>query len=446
MSNRCVVTLIMAAVAWPAWAAGGWPAVVVATGTPAEDVPAVQAAVDRGGSVHLVGTFDFGDGGRVLLNKDVAITGDVDASGTPVTTILGGDWTFFTPMPATVPPTERGPKVSVRSIHFRQSRGASIHLPYSGGADISGNKMTELRRRPFTTFFRRAGVIIGPRDAATTPQGGPETRIHPMLVTGNISVTDNVMDVGGSDPTTTSGVGAFINLTSGADVYVARNRVTGCTRNCLDVIDIALDTEGNGGAVIEGNTLITGVAGIPIPTPGTPNGIVVGFNFNPTLMNDPAVVAPTLVSNNYVELHGKVFQGSTGIVAFGRDVVAEGNTVVIDSEIDIGAGILIRGMDVAILHNRFLGTGQNAIRFDSPTASGFTGAIDCLALGNNVSQLEATEATYLFRTGSTDNTIVGNGGTVIDLGTGNRVTGAAPVAGGVGHDVADEMGDGRFSD
>jgi hypothetical protein len=461
LARGFVVTLFMAVAVWPSWAAGEWPPAVIVygTGSPDVDVPAVQAAVDQGGSVHLVGTFDFGDSGRVLLRKDVAIAGEVDASGAPITTIKRGDWTFFTPMPdcptsaptfpscpTTLPPTQPGPKVSVRGIHFTQSRGAPIHLAYSGGADISGNKMTEIRRRPFTTFFRRAGVLIGPRDAAFLPDGRPETRIFPMLVTGAISVTDNIIDVGGSDPTTTSGVGAFVNLTAGADVYVARNLVTGCTRNCLDTIDIALDAAGNGSTVIEDNTLITDVSGIPIPTPGTPNGIVVGFNFNPGLMNDPAWVAPTLISNNYIEVRGQVFQGSTGIVVLARDVVAEGNTVLIDSAIDIGAGMLIRGIDVAILHNRFLGTGGNAIRFDSPTATGFSGAIDGLALGNNVSRFEATHATYLFRPGSTDNTIVGDGGTVIDLGTGNRVTGAAPMEGGVGRDVADEMGDGRFSD
>lgn len=439
-----VSLLITAIVMWPSWAAGG--SRVVGTGNPAVDVPAVQAAVDRGGRVHLVGTFDFGDSGRVELRKDVAITGEVDASGSPTTVINGGDWTFFAPMDP-FPPTRPGPKVSVRGIHFKQSRGAPIHLAYSGGADISGNVITDIRRRPFTSFFRRAGVLIGPRDAASEPGSGiPSTVIFPMLITGAISITDNVIDVTGSDPTTTSGVGTFVNLTAGADVYVARNEVTGCTRNCLDVIDIALDAAGNGSAVIEDNRLITAASGIPIPTPGTPNGIVVGFNFNPRLMNDPSVVAPTLISNNDIEVHGAAFQGSTGIVVLARDVVAEGNTVLIDSAIDIGAGMLIRGKDVAILHNRFLGTGQNAIRFDSPTATGFSGAIDGLALGNNVSGFEATHATYLFRPGSTDNTIVGDGGTVIDLGTGNRVTGAAPVKGGVGRDVADEMGDGRFSD
>ncbi len=83
-------------------------AVVVGQGNPSIDVPAVQAAVDQGGSVLLVGTFDFGDTGRVVLSKDVAISGEADSSGAPTTTVIGGDWTFFSPLPATLPPSEAG--------------------------------------------------------------------------------------------------------------------------------------------------------------------------------------------------------------------------------------------------------------------------------------------------------------------------------------------------
>jgi len=408
-------------------------AVVVGQGNPSIDVPAVQAAVDQGGSVLLVGTFDFGDTGRVVLSKDVAISGEADSSGAPTTTVIGGDWTFFSPLPATLPPSEAGPKIRIQSIHFRQPLGAPIHLAYCGGANIRGNKVTEIRKRPFTTFFRRAGVLIGPRDAAVT------TRIFPRLITGSIKVTDNEVDLAGPDPTMTSGIGVFINLTDGAEVYVARNTVTNCTRNCLDILDNALDSESHsrGSVVIENNTLVTGVTGIPMPTPGTPNGIVSGFNFNPALMNNLDVVAPILVSDNHVEVHGQAFNGPTGIVVLAGFSHVEGNTVVIDS--GIGAGMLIRGVNGAILRNRILGSGVNAVRFDAPSGT-FTGAIDTVAVGNNISGFAASQADYLFRAGSRGNTVVGNSGTVLDLGTNNRATGQAPVKGGVGGDVSDAAG------
>ena len=408
-------------------------AVVVGQGNPSIDLPAVQAAVDQGGSVLLVGTFDFGATGRVVLRRDVAISGEADSSGAPITIVIGGDWTFFSPLPATLPPTQPGPKIRIQSIHFRQPLGAPIHLAYCGGANIRGNKVTEIRKRPFTTFNRRAGVLIGPRDAAVT------TAIVPHLVTGSIKVTDNEVDLAGPDPTITSGIGVFINLTDGAEVYVARNTVTNCTRNCLDILDNALDSEGRGSVVIENNTLTTDVTGIPIPTPGTPNGIVTGFNFNPAVMNDPAVVAPILVSDNYVEVHGQNFSGSTGIVVLAGFSHVEGNTIVINSTTGIGAGMLIRGVSGAVLRNRFLGGGVNAIRFDAPSGM-FTGAIDTVAVGNNISGFAASQADYLFRAGSRGNTVVSNSGTVLDLGTDNRATGQAPVKGGVGDDVADAVG------
>ena len=408
-------------------------AVVVGQGNPSIDVPAVQAAVDQGGSVLLVGTFDFGDTGRVVLSKDVAISGEADSSGAPTTTVIGGDWTFFSPLPATLPPSEAGPKIRIQSIHFRQPLGPPIHLAYCGGANIRGNKVTEIRKRPFTTFFRRAGVLIGPRDAAVT------TTIFRHLVTGSIKVTDNEVDLAGPDPTITSGEGIFVNLTDGAEVYVARNTVTNCTRNCVDILDNRLDSEGRGSVVIENNTLITGVTGIPIPTPGTPNGIVTGFNFNPALMNDPAAVAPILVSDNHVEVRGQEFSGSSGIVVLAGFSHVEGNTIVINSATGIGIGVLIRGTDGAVLRNRILGGGVNAIRFDAP-AGLFTGAINTVAVGNNISGFAASQADYLFRAGSRGNIVVGNSGTALDLGTNNRATGQAPVKGGVGDDVSDAVG------
>ena len=40
----------------------------------AQDVQAVQGAVDKGGAVLLKGTFDFGPKGKVTIKNDVAVT------------------------------------------------------------------------------------------------------------------------------------------------------------------------------------------------------------------------------------------------------------------------------------------------------------------------------------------------------------------------------------
>jgi hypothetical protein len=85
---------------------------VSGTGDPAKDVPAVQAAVDGGGTVTLRGSFDFGERGRVLVRRDVNIVGVEGAS------IHGGFFTFYSPVPEVLPPTVPGPKVAIRNIHF----------------------------------------------------------------------------------------------------------------------------------------------------------------------------------------------------------------------------------------------------------------------------------------------------------------------------------------
>ena len=85
--------------------------VVVGTGDPARDVPAVQAAVDLGGVVLLEGTFDFGThaGNHILVpgrvgsaqddkgkstvfvcRRDVTILGETDDRGNLLTTIRHG--------------------------------------------------------------------------------------------------------------------------------------------------------------------------------------------------------------------------------------------------------------------------------------------------------------------------------------------------------------------
>jgi hypothetical protein len=77
---------------------------VTGTGDPNVDVPAVQAAVDQGGSVVLRGHFSFdkppttpaGSNYKrmVTVSKEVAISGHHDANGhMPI--IEAGDWPFL---------------------------------------------------------------------------------------------------------------------------------------------------------------------------------------------------------------------------------------------------------------------------------------------------------------------------------------------------------------
>ena len=195
-------------------------AVVVGQEDSAIDVDAVHAAVDQGGRVLLLGTFDFGGDGRVLLHRDVAIRGEADASGRPITTITGDDRPFCAPAPAGVPPAQIGPVISVERIQFLEPAGGPIHLAYTGGAYIRGNAVTALRRLPSITAFRCAGTLIGAHDALVTA-----TSI-PCLITGSIVVIENEVHLTALDPTMTTDKGGLLHSTDGADVYVARNLTT----------------------------------------------------------------------------------------------------------------------------------------------------------------------------------------------------------------------------
>ena len=56
---------------------------IVGQNNPAVDIQAVQKAVAQGGTVNLKGTFDFGNEGRVNIEKDIKIVGESTREETP---------------------------------------------------------------------------------------------------------------------------------------------------------------------------------------------------------------------------------------------------------------------------------------------------------------------------------------------------------------------------
>jgi len=181
--------------------------------------------------------------------------------------------------------------------------------------------------------------------------------------------------------------------------------------------------------VIENNTLITGVPASLSRTPGTPNGIVTGFQLHPALMNDPAAVGPSWCRTTTSKCTDRV-QWLHGIVVLAGFSHVEGNTI---SSIPppVRSGVLSAVRMERVLRNRNLGCGV--------TPSGSTPLPACLRAQSTPLPLEIIisgfggfSGHYLFRAGSRGNTVVGNSGTALDLGTNNRATGQAPVKGGVG--------------
>jgi len=132
---------------------------VVGQNNPAVDIQAVQRAVDQGGTINLKGTFDLGNEGRVNITKDVQIIGEANPQG-PVTKIKGGFWTLHSPLPAQLPPSAPGPKITIQSIHFDGALWGSVQLAYTSGATISNNKITNVRPKTMGTqlIFGKPGL------------------------------------------------------------------------------------------------------------------------------------------------------------------------------------------------------------------------------------------------------------------------------------------------
>ena len=134
--TRCL--LMFSAIGTVAWAASATAAtVVVGTGNPDLDVPAVQAAVNQGGEVLLKGHFSFdspptvptapdlsvltGGIATVLVSKAVAISGTQDGDD-EMASIEAGTIPFYVDAP--------GASVTIQGLRFIRPKSAAI-LVYS---------------------------------------------------------------------------------------------------------------------------------------------------------------------------------------------------------------------------------------------------------------------------------------------------------------------------
>src|SRR5438309_3813901 len=119
ISHRTLIVAVIGAVAALAGTLAAQPLVVAGTGDPTVDVPAVQAAVDQGGQVVLMGHFSFDapptkpDGANynrmVTVSKQVAIWGAPDVNG-EIPAIEGGFIPFFVEAP--------GAGVAIQGLRF----------------------------------------------------------------------------------------------------------------------------------------------------------------------------------------------------------------------------------------------------------------------------------------------------------------------------------------
>lgn len=389
---------------------------IVIGGTTASDVAAVQAAVDLGGKILLRGTFNFG-GSRVLIQnnndgkvKEVEIYGETDNKGNPLTKVVGGFWTFYSPLPSPLPITFPGPKIIISGIHFQGSIWAPIYLAYTSGATITGNKITNIVSYNATIFYLNAGIICGPYFAQ--PQS---SRIYREgAVTGLLKIDNNYIDLENSVPANTLGQGIFVNWTTGITANISDNIINNVSRNSIEVLDNYL-ANGIGTIVVEGNEIVTSQVGIPYPGPFTPNGIIFGWYLNP-LGYDPTNNCLHTVMHNFIRIRGET---SVGIMALADGSVVLNNNIV--SEGTAARGLAIVGSHGYIAHNKIEGAGNYAIDvLPDPTISLLTASYNFFQ-GNNYNLFDAALFDLHFAKGADHNVFVGHSGNVSDEGDDNRI-------------------------
>jgi hypothetical protein len=390
---------------------------IVGQNNPTIDIQAVQKAVDHGGTVNLKGTFDFGNEGRVNISKDVKIIGETDNKGTPTTKIKGGFWTLHSPLRTQLPPPALGPKITIQSIHFDGALWTPIYLAYSSGSTISNNKMTNVRpiASPVPILGKpglnmQQGIMCSPAFA----QRGESRRFIPNAFTGDLIVEDNDIDLTNDVPTKTMAQGVFVTWTTGINALIQRNTVINCSRNSIETIDNSLGKDGSGLVTIKDNKIVTATEGVPVPSPATPNGIIVGWFLDMSGGVDPQRNIKYIVSNNAIRTRGKT---SGGIGALTDGIVIVANAIL--SEGTDATGIGVFSSDGYIAYNRMEGTSTKpaiGIRTWKP----FKGSKNVF-VSNDVSQFKTSAVHVALDKDTCNNLLIGPSCKVGDLGSNNTI-------------------------
>ena len=395
-----LVGLLMTAAVAPAQT------VVVGTADPYVDVPAVQAAVDGGGDVRLVGTFSFDrppvNGRSVLVSNSVNITGAENEQGGRA--IIRGGWRSFQ---INAP----GSRVSIEGIHFILPELFAIELQASRGLRVTNCKVQGLQPRNLPPVGMIGGAL----------SFGSPNRAN---VTGDITILNNEIDgLGGSATERTYGIlilGVGIE-SDPVDIQVAGNRVTNVTGHGIDLRQLI------GRATVERNQINTGAVG------GQQVSLADSFVDGIRVLGTGSYV----VRHNTIECG---FENSAGIRVQGNSAGMPAMHATIESN-DItmsfpggtvpgsqSAGIEVRraATENAVLHNRITGRARAAIALISdptPIPGVFLTPGNNTFVGNNVSTFNSTVADALIGPRVYGTTIVGGHGSVDDHGVATLING-----------------------
>lgn len=355
--------------------------VVYPTGTFPTDVENVRSALGAGGTVVLKATdvsgtptaFDFGPpvpgGGSVVMRREVTVVGE--SVGEDMTTIRGG----FFPLRGIGAPG----RIVVRDIHFDGPGGNAFNFIFSDSAEFSSNKIT--------------GVV-----GDVFPDGVSEgIGVFGFRYSGEFVITDNVID--GFDADAADGIVLF----EGSRARIVGNEINGSHTLGIGIISPS------GPVGIEDNLVVPG-PGDPSFDPG--NGI---FGIN------PHAGGTFNISGNRVDAENPNADG-IAVGGFSRPVVGaviENNQVLMHNSLFGAISLYGNVTDTYVGQNRATGSGAFAL-------PAFTLGLlqrSNTFVGNNITGFESDIADVFLDINTEDTVLAGFGGSVIDRGTNNRITG-----------------------
>jgi hypothetical protein len=352
------MTVVLAASIYNAATVAAQPVVVAGTGDPDLDVPAVQAAVDCGGQIVLMGHFSFNRpptkpasatyNRTITVSKEVVISGNRDEDG-EMPVIEGGFFPFFVEAP--------GSRVTIRGLRFIRPKGAAIWIYAVNGLTIAASRFEGVE--PSAEFAKYAGmahpvavaIFIGSNPVP--PKAGQEE--YPENNSGTLSIVNNDGDVGGTAGDQTLGICVFgVGKTPDkkVDLYISGNNIRNITERGINVNQIG------GQAHIERNAITTGaIAG---PSNGVQPDVIRAAGSGSYLIAHNSIVSEWAVGAA-IRVQGSVWSPEANAIVVDNDVTmsAPAGTVFGANS----AGIEIRGAAQAnaVLNNRIRGRARAAL-------------------------------------------------------------------------------------
>lgn len=424
MSRKFVWRFIASLAIVLAWAASAAAqTVVVGTGDPNIDVPAVQAAVDQGGQVILKGHFSFnraptvptatafvGGLATVLVSKAVAISGTQDDDD-EMTSIEGGTTPFYVEAPGT--------SVTIQRLRFIRPKGDAIFVYAVSGLVIASCKIEGLEPLPPPNSGGEGiDIVTSPGIPSPNSPGKPEN------ISGTLLIVNNVIDlVGGTAQDNTVGVLIFSVGVPGAEVeaYVSGNTIRNTTEPAINFRRVA------GRAYIERNVVATGSVVAAAPRPQ---------------------VIRVVNSGSYLIAHNSIDCEWAGADAEGIGVFSQfaawpmERAIVVDNDVTMSPpeGTVFGNFSAAIgvygfaqgnvvMNNRIRGHARAALSlpvFPLPPQAPAVPANNAFVL-NRFEDFEPSVANVFVDVGAT-NTLVVEPGTIDDLGIGTVIVQLPPRA------------------